>query len=82
MHLTGITGPQVRLLPEGLVLHFSQSLLVRYKKCICIYIYIYIYMTVVVFLSLNEKLYYAFTLYLYGIEHCLCFVNQKLKLYI
>ena len=22
------------------------------------------------------------TLYLYGIEHCLCFVNQKLKLYI
>jgi hypothetical protein len=22
------------------------------------------------------------TLYLYGIEHCLCFINQKLKLYI
>jgi hypothetical protein len=35
--------------------------------------------TVVVFWGKTKN---YITLYLYGIEHCLCFVNQKLKLYI
>jgi hypothetical protein len=35
--------------------------------------------TVVVFLGKTKN---YITLYLHGIEHCLCFVNQKLKLYL
>jgi hypothetical protein len=68
---------------EGFVLLPRRFLMVTVLEWLCllessikIWFWLYMKQTVVIFWGKTKN---YITLYLYGIEHCLCFVNQKLK---